>query len=260
MTGRLCFVSVMVSTVLCVYSETEYIKRGSNYSACTMKCPQDDVTLELYRVCDGNEKTLLENHCYYQHVKSHDPRLHLDQQSGCWTLGSVRKSDSCLYKVWCYCAPGYVMNSTTIEVLEGVHIYNLTLYGEQLGEEMRLEVLCSGELSTISWLENGGILSDRYHLVDHNRTLVIPGVQRQDVEKVFTVTLKNPVSVETREYRLLDNPHLHTLVERADTRAHRELYRSTVLCCATISVILLFMVLILIFMISKRKATGETCN
>ncbi|PIO16229.1 hypothetical protein AB205_0071510, partial [Aquarana catesbeiana] len=39
-------------------------------------------------------------------------------------------------------------------------------------------------------------------LIDDNRTLIIPSVQRDDAERRFRVRITNPVSEEIREYRL----------------------------------------------------------
>ncbi|PIO22394.1 hypothetical protein AB205_0133600, partial [Aquarana catesbeiana] len=49
---------------------------------------------------------------------------------------------------------------------------------------------------------DGEPLPERYRLIDDNRTLIIPSVQRDDAERRFRVRITNPVSEEIREYRL----------------------------------------------------------
>ncbi|XP_077335745.1 uncharacterized protein LOC143981627 isoform X2 [Lithobates pipiens] len=190
--------------IISVSSGTVYIQSGSDITGCNMKCPEDDdeVTMELYRVCRGKERTLLENHCYYNHTKSHDSRLRLHTGSGCWKLTHAKKDDSGVYKIWCYCDPGYVMSSTEIRVLDPVLISNISSNFSQLGEEVAVRVQFSGEESTVTWEVDGKPLPERYRLIDDNRTLIIPSVQRGDAERRFRVRITNPVSEEIREYRL----------------------------------------------------------
>ncbi|XP_040195118.1 uncharacterized protein LOC120928089 [Rana temporaria] len=194
--GLLCMMIISVS------SGTVYIQSGSDITDCNMKCPHEEVTLELYRECGGVEKTLLERHCYYNHTKSHDPRVQLHTGSGCWKLTHARKDDSCVYKIWCHCDPGYVMSSTEIRVLDPVLISSITSTGGRLGEETAVSVQFSGEESAVTWEVDGEPLPERYRLIDDNRTLIIPGVQRDDAERRFRVRITNPVSEEIREYRL----------------------------------------------------------
>ncbi|PIO14555.1 hypothetical protein AB205_0139150, partial [Aquarana catesbeiana] len=49
---------------------------------------------------------------------------------------------------------------------------------------------------------DGEPLPERYRLIDDNRTLIIPSVQRDDAERRFRVRITNPVSEEIREYLL----------------------------------------------------------
>ncbi|XP_073473590.1 uncharacterized protein [Aquarana catesbeiana] len=190
--------------IISVSSGTVYVQSGSDITDCNMKCPEDnnEVTLELYRQCRGEERTLLENHCYYNHTKSHDSRLRLHTGSGCWKLTHARKEDSCVYKIWCYCVPGYLISSTEIRVLDSVLISNITSTGGRLGEETAVRVQFSGEESAVTWEVDGEPLPERYRLIDDNRTLIIPSVQRDDAERRFRVRITNPVSEEIREYRL----------------------------------------------------------
>ncbi|XP_073473582.1 uncharacterized protein [Aquarana catesbeiana] len=188
--------------IISVSSGTVYVQSGSNITDCNMKCPEDDVTVELYRVCRGVDRTLLENLCYINNTKSHDSRLRLHTGSGCWKLTHARKDDSCVYKIWCHCAPGYVISSTEIRVLDPVLISNITSNCSRLGEEMAVSVQFSGEESAVTWEVDGEPLPERYRLIDDNRTLIIPSVQRDDAERRFRVRITNPVSEEIREYRL----------------------------------------------------------
>ncbi|PIO40405.1 hypothetical protein AB205_0108210 [Aquarana catesbeiana] len=205
--GLLCMMIISVS------SGTVYVQSGSDITDCNMKCPEDDVTLELYRQCRGEDRTLLENHCHFNHSKSRDPRLQLDTGSGCWKLTFAKKDDSCIYNVWCYCAPGYVMSSTDILVLDSVLISNISSNFRRLGEETALSVQFSGEESGVTWEVDGEPLPDRYRLIDDNRTLIIPSVQRDDAERRFRVRITNPVSEEIREYRLINDTMFIRMLE-----------------------------------------------
>ncbi|XP_073473585.1 uncharacterized protein [Aquarana catesbeiana] len=195
--GLLCMMIMSVS------SGTVYVQSGSDITDCNMKCTHNyEVTLELYRVCGEEERTLLENHCDNNLTKSYNSRLQLDTGSGCWKLTHARKEDSCVYKIWCYCAPGYVISSTEIRVLDPVLISNITSNGSQLGEEMAVSVHFSGEESAVTWEVDGEPLPERYRLIDDNRTLIIPSVQRDDAKRRFRVRITNPVSEEIWEYWL----------------------------------------------------------
>ncbi|XP_018429134.1 PREDICTED: uncharacterized protein LOC108801725 [Nanorana parkeri] len=194
--GLLCLLITSVS------SGPVYVRSGADITGCDMTCPQDDVTLELYRHCGGKEKTLLERHCYYNHTISHDPRLHLDTRSGCWKLTPARKDDSCVYKIWCHCDSQYLMSSTDIRVLDPILISNITGNGSRLGQDIAVSVQYSGEESAVTWEVDREPLPERYRLIDDNRTLIVPSVQRDDAERTFRVRITNPVSEETREHRL----------------------------------------------------------
>ncbi|XP_040195099.1 uncharacterized protein LOC120928076 [Rana temporaria] len=195
-TGLLCMMIISVS------SGTVYIQSGSDITDCNMKCPEDDVTVELFKDCGWEEKTLLENLCYINATKSHDSRLQLHTGSGCWKLTHARRDDSCVYKVWCHCAPGYLISSTEIRVLDPVLISNITSNCSRLGEETAVSVQFSGEERAVTWEVDGESLPERYRLIDDNRTLIIHGVQRDDAERRFRVRITNPVSNVTQEYRL----------------------------------------------------------
>ncbi|KAM5182240.1 uncharacterized protein ACMZJ9_002624, partial [Mantella aurantiaca] len=196
--GLLCLLIISVS------SAALYVQRGSDITVCNMKCPDDDneVTLELYRQCGGKEKTLLENHCYYNHTKSHDPRLQLHTGSGCWKLTPARKDDTCVYKVWCHCNLQGQISSKDIRILDPVLISNITSNFSRLGQDTAVRVQFSGEESHVTWEVDGLPLPERYRLIDDNRTLIIPSVQRDDAERRFRVRITNPVSEEIRGYRL----------------------------------------------------------
>ncbi|XP_073473584.1 uncharacterized protein [Aquarana catesbeiana] len=193
--GLLCMMIISVS------SGTVYVQSGSDITDCNMKCPHEEVTLELYRQCRGVERTLLENHCYYNYTKSHDSRLRLHTGSGCWKLTHARKDDSCVYKIWHHGGLGF-LSATEIRVLDPVLISNITSNCSRLGEEVAVSVQFSGEESAVTWEVDGEPLPERYRLIDDNRTLIIPSVQRDDAKRRFRVRITNPVSEEIREYRL----------------------------------------------------------
>ncbi|XP_077340624.1 uncharacterized protein LOC143984208 [Lithobates pipiens] len=79
---------------------------------------------------------------------------------------------------------------------------NITSTGGRLGEEMAVRVQFSGEESAVTWEVDGEPIPERYRLIDDNRMLIIPSVQRDDAERRFRVRITNPVSEEIREYRL----------------------------------------------------------
>ncbi|KAM5180831.1 uncharacterized protein ACMZJ9_001398 [Mantella aurantiaca] len=195
--GLLCLLIVSVS------SGPLYVQRGSDIIGCNMKCPNDDdkVTLELSRQCGGEEETLLERQCY-KPSKSDGRRLRLDTGKDCWKLTSARKDDSCVYKVWCHCKLQRLMSSTVIRILDPVLISNITSTRVRLGQDMLVNVQFSGEESVVIWDVDGKPLPKRYLLMNGNRTLIIPSVQKDDGERTFWVRITNPISEETREYRL----------------------------------------------------------
>ncbi|KAM5180825.1 uncharacterized protein ACMZJ9_001392 [Mantella aurantiaca] len=245
----LLFPGLLYILIISVSSGPVYVQRGSDITACDMKCPYDDVTLELYRQCGKEkEKTLLENHCYYNHTKSHDPRLRLDPGSGCWKLTSARKDDSCVYKVWCYSIPEYLISSTDIRILDPVLIYNITSSGVRLGQDTAVRVQFSGEESHVTWEEDGEPLPERYRLIDDNRTLIIPSVQRDDAERTFRVRITNPVSEEIREYRLTDDPMFIRMLEGEDAES------STKLIFLIVPGILAVVIVYIIYQSRSRKS------
>ncbi|PIO13578.1 hypothetical protein AB205_0062360 [Aquarana catesbeiana] len=83
-----------------------------------------------------------------------------------------------------------------------VLISNITSNCSRLGEEMAVSIQFSGEESAVTWEVDGEPLPERYRLIDDNRILIIPSVQRDDTKRRFQVRITNPVSEEIREYRL----------------------------------------------------------
>ncbi|XP_077335766.1 uncharacterized protein LOC143981648 isoform X2 [Lithobates pipiens] len=215
MIGR-CVIGLLCMMIISVSSGTVYVQSGSDITDCHMKCPEDDVTLELYRVCRGEERTLLENLCSFNATKSRDSRLRLDRDSGCWKLTPARKDDSCVYKIWCYDIPEYLISSTEIRVLDPVLIYNITSNGSRLGELVAVSIQFSGEESAVTWEVDGEPIPERYRLIDDNRTLIIPSVQRDDAKRRFRVRITNPVSEEIREYWLTNDPMFIKMMETED--------------------------------------------
>ncbi|XP_073473566.1 uncharacterized protein [Aquarana catesbeiana] len=199
--------------IISVSSGTVYVQSGSDITDCNMKCPKDDVTLELYRQCRGMETRLLERHCYYNHTKSHDSRIELNAGSGCWKLEQAEKRDAGVYKIWCYDIPEYLISSTEIRVLDPVRISNITSNFSRLGEEMAVRVQFSGEESAVTWEVDGEPLPERYRLIDDNRMLIIPSVQRDDAERRFWVRITNPVSEKFLEYRLMNDAMFIRMLE-----------------------------------------------
>ncbi|XP_068122517.1 uncharacterized protein [Hyperolius riggenbachi] len=121
---------------------------------------------------------------------------------GCWTLPQAGRGDSCVYEVRDRGAGDKVLTSTSIRVLDPVLIYNISSNSSRLGEDIAVTVQFSGEESHVTWELDGGRLPERYRLIDDNRTLIIPSVQRDDAERTFRVRVTNPVSEEVRDHRL----------------------------------------------------------
>ncbi|XP_040195652.1 uncharacterized protein LOC120928722 [Rana temporaria] len=208
-TGLLCFFFCPMLT-----RGTVYIRSGSEISDCNMTCPEDEGVLELYRKCGGVEGTLLELYCEDQHTKNNDKsRLHLHTGSGCWKLTQAERRDSCVYITEFHSDPTRQLSSTEIRVLDPVLISNITSNCSRLGEETAVSVQFSGEESAVTWEVDGEPLSERYRLIDDNRTLIIPGVQRDDAERRFRVRITNPVSEEIREYRLINDTMFIRMLE-----------------------------------------------
>ncbi|XP_077335690.1 uncharacterized protein LOC143981588 isoform X2 [Lithobates pipiens] len=191
-----------------------YVRKGSNISGCDMTCPGPPGVvgvLELNKQCGGEEEPLLELHCKHSDIYRNTDRILLDKGSGCWKLTQAGKDDSCVYKIWYQGENRYPVTSTDIRVLDPVLISNITSNCRRLGEEMSVRVQFSGEESAVTWEVDGEPLHGRYRLIDNNRTLIIPSVQRDDAERRFRVRITNPVSEEIREYRLSDPTFRHVL-------------------------------------------------
>ncbi|XP_068122382.1 uncharacterized protein [Hyperolius riggenbachi] len=167
-----------------------------------MKCPDELPILLLSRRCGEKEEELLLLDCLTQLTKPLDPRLHLNISSGCWTLPQAGRGDSCVYEVRDRGDRDKVLTSTSIRVLDPVLIYNISRNSSRLGEDIAVTVQFSGEESHVTWELDGGRLPERYRLIDDNRTLIIPSVQRDDAERTFRVRVTNPVSEEVRNHQL----------------------------------------------------------
>ncbi|XP_040195105.1 uncharacterized protein LOC120928079 [Rana temporaria] len=193
---------------------TVYIRSGSEISECNMKCPRDEGVLELYRQCGRKVDPLLDLHCDDLYTKNnYKSRLHLDTGSGCWNLTQAGKKDSCVYIAEYNSHSTITLSSTEIRVLDPVLISNITSNCSRLGEETAVSVQFSGEESAVTWEVDGEPLPERYRLIDDNRTLIIPGVQRDDAERRFRVRITNPVSEEIREYRLTNDTMFIRMLE-----------------------------------------------
>ncbi|KAM9320412.1 uncharacterized protein PAF06_004932 [Gastrophryne carolinensis] len=205
---------VLLLQLLSVSSGTVYVRTGSDISYCGMKCPDPWGALELYRICGATDEPLLENFCKDQYIKNHiSSRLHLDMSSGCWTLTHAQRSDSCVYNIYHYSKTEYVRSSTDIRVLDPVLISNISSNCSRLGEDIAVSVHYSGEESAVTWELEGARLPERYRLIDDNRTLIIPSVQRGDAQRRFRVTVTNLISEETRDYCLNNDSSFQRLLE-----------------------------------------------
>ncbi|XP_073433106.1 uncharacterized protein [Dendrobates tinctorius] len=180
-----------------------YVGRGSDIIDCSMKCPLADGVLELYRIC-GEESRLLEFWCDTMwSINLYEPRLLYNTSTGCWSLRDAEKNDSGVYNVLYYYGDnGRFLTTLTITVLDPVLISNITSNSSRLGEDIAVSVQFSGEEATVTWEVDGGLLPDRYRLIDDNRTVIIPRAQRDDAGRRLRVRITNTVSEETQEYQL----------------------------------------------------------
>ncbi|XP_073433327.1 uncharacterized protein [Dendrobates tinctorius] len=168
-----------------------------------MKCPHADGNIRLSRECEGKNMILITLWCQRLITqKENEPRLHLDTSRGCWTLRDARKSDSCVYNVTFYRSQKTFLLSTEITVLDPVRISNITSNSSRLGEDIAVSVQFYGQVTAVTWEVDGGLLPDRYWLMDDNRTVIIPRAQRDDAGRRLRVRITNPVSEETQEYEL----------------------------------------------------------
>ncbi|KAG9465706.1 hypothetical protein GDO78_017867, partial [Eleutherodactylus coqui] len=180
-----------------------YVRRGSDITDCSMKCPHTRDVLQLDRECGAEETKLLELWCDNSWSNNHfGPRLHLNTSSGCWRLADARKDDSCLYVLWRHNSSGGLRRSTAITVLDPVLISNITSNSSRLGQDIAVSVQFSGEEAAVTWEVDGGSLPHRYQLIDDSRMLIIPSAQREDGGRRLHVRITNPVSEETWEYLL----------------------------------------------------------
>ncbi|XP_044141804.1 uncharacterized protein LOC122931813 [Bufo gargarizans] len=192
-----------ILTVLSLSSGKVYVRRGSDISDCDMKCLQKDGVLKLYRKCEDEKQILVSLYCHRLILENQfESRLHLDTNSGCWTLKDARKEDSCVYNVILKRIQEKVLRSTDITVLDPVLITSITSNSSELGQDIAVSVHFSGEETAVAWEVDGGRLLDRYHLIDDNRTLIILRAQKDDAGRRLGVQITNPVSNETQEYEL----------------------------------------------------------
>ncbi|XP_069616604.1 uncharacterized protein [Ranitomeya imitator] len=180
-----------------------YVRRGSNITDCSMKCPHTDGVLQLYRDCGGEETPLLELWCDNKwHYNRYKPRLLYNNSTGCWSLRDAGKNDSCVYNVVYYGDNGRFLTTLHITVLDPVLISNITSNSSRKGEDIAVSVQFSGEGTAVTWEVDEGLLPDRYRLTDDNRTVIIPKAPRDDIGRRFRVRITNPVSEATGEHQL----------------------------------------------------------
>ncbi|XP_071987820.1 uncharacterized protein [Engystomops pustulosus] len=202
------FIIIIILPGLSLSSGRVYVRRGSDITDCSLKCPDTDLVLELYRECGDDESRLLELWCDSMWHSNYNSRLHLDPSSGCWTLTDARTDDSCVYNVVSYGNGGRFLTVFHITVLDPVLISNITSNSSRtrtsilLGQNIAVSVQFTGEEAAVTWDVVGGRLPDRYRLIDDNRTMIIPSAQRDDAGRRLRVRITNPISEETREYRL----------------------------------------------------------
>ncbi|XP_072254553.1 uncharacterized protein [Pyxicephalus adspersus] len=180
---------------LSAFPDLVYVRRGSDFGRCDMKCPQKSGVLQLFPTCGIN---LAHVYCDSLVVEGPpEPRFQLNTTSGCWTMRDLRKEDSCIYNVWHQLR---LLSSTHISVLDPILISNITSNSSGLGQDLAVSVHFSGEESAVTWEVDGEPLPERYRLIDDNRTLIIPNLQRDDAKRRFRVRITNLASEDTRDY------------------------------------------------------------
>ncbi|XP_077335504.1 uncharacterized protein LOC143981509 [Lithobates pipiens] len=197
--------------------------------------------------------TLLELYCEDLHTKNNDKnRLHLHTGSGCWKLTQTGRRDSCVYILEFHSNPTKQLSSTEIRVLDPVLISNISSNFSRLGEEVAVSVQFSGEESAVTWEVDGEPLPERYRLIDDNRTLIIPSVQRDDAERRFRVRITNPVSEEIREYRLINDTMFIRMLETEDYEADGRNRGVTAAICVVDVLIIIIIIMGIIYMIRRK--------
>ncbi|XP_069615793.1 uncharacterized protein [Ranitomeya imitator] len=193
---------LVILTAVQLSSGEVYVRRGSNITDCSMKCPHTDGVLQLYRDCGGEETQLLELWCDTMWLHNrYKPRLLYNNSTGCWSLRDAGKNDSCVYIV--VYDNGTISRKTLhVTVLDPVLISNITSNSSRKGEDIAVSVQFSGEGTAVTWEVDEGLLPDRYRLTDDNRTVIIPKAPRDDIGRRFRVRITNPVSEATGEHQL----------------------------------------------------------
>ncbi|XP_072278626.1 cell adhesion molecule CEACAM5-like [Pyxicephalus adspersus] len=181
-----------------------YVKSGSDIESCNMTCPHRNGVLELFRECRGVIDPLLEIRCDNMNTKNAmRSRLHLNS-SGCWSLTQAEKGDSCQYNIDFHSSPTARLTSTDIRILDPILISNITSNSSGLGQDLAVSIHFSGEESAVTWEVDGEPVPERYRLINDNRTLIVPNLQRDDAKRRFRVRITNPVSGDTQDYLLND--------------------------------------------------------
>ncbi|KAM4044728.1 uncharacterized protein ACNLHF_008603 isoform 3-T3 [Anomaloglossus baeobatrachus] len=123
-----------ILAVLQLSSSIIYVRRGSDITDCSMKCPGPDGVLQLYRTCGGHETRLLELWCEDMWLSnSTEPRLRYNTGTGCWTLRDAGKNDSCVYTV-VYDHKGNISRTTLPITVLDAEISGLVSLHDEYGE------------------------------------------------------------------------------------------------------------------------------
>ncbi|XP_073526973.1 uncharacterized protein [Phyllobates terribilis] len=232
---------LVILAVLQLSSLKVYVWRGSDISDCSMKCSHPDGVLQLYRECGGHETQLLELWCDNMwHYNRYEPRLLYNTSSGCWSLTDAGKNDSCVYTVVYYGNVGRFLTTLPITVLDPVLISTITSNSSRTGEDIAVSVQFSGEETAVTWEVDGGLLPDRYQLIDDNRTVIIPRAQRDDAGRRLRVRITNPVSEETQEYQL-------EITDPGPSRLRSSVVAAVVMCLLSV------MIISIILLIKSRR-------
>ncbi|XP_077335506.1 uncharacterized protein LOC143981511 [Lithobates pipiens] len=183
--------------MMAVVSSVMVLVRPVRYITGPIRCINPDDILNVYRECEGKDgiDVLFTFHCGSNSVKFCKPGILLNTSSHCWTHLDDG-NDSCVYKTG-YHKPGMPDFTIDVRVLDRVLIFNITMNHSRLGLDMAVSVQFSGEESAVTWEVDGELFLKGYRLIDGNRTLIIPSVQRDDAERRFQVRITNLVIEDT---------------------------------------------------------------
>ncbi|XP_071970182.1 uncharacterized protein [Engystomops pustulosus] len=163
-------------------------------------------------------------------------RTTVDTACGCVIVTDISSHDDGTYFIYHFKEESNsLLHMVDCHYMAPIIISNISI--TRLGENSSLTVHYTGdEPATVIWSKKGGDLPDGHRLTDHNKTLTIPG----NVTGVYRVVVYNSASTDSREYGTSEG-------DPSDAG----------IICAIVFPLLLIIVLIVIWvMIRRKKYTG----